>query len=135
MSPGSSAVLLLAHGSPERAEDVPAFMQNVTSGRAVPLEVIEEVERRYRLIGRSPLRDITEKQARALQHKLDIQVYVGMRNWEPYIPEVIRQMIAEGINRAAVICLAPQNSRTSVGQYRRAVFAASEEKIKLEFVK
>ena len=52
-----------------------------------------------------------------------MQVYVGMRNWRPYIPDVVRQMRSDGVEEAAVICLAPQNSRTSVGLYRRAVQA------------
>jgi len=52
-----------------------------------------------------------------------VPVYVGMRNWRPYIPEVVKQMRADGIEEAAVICMAPQNSRTSVGLYRRAVEA------------
>ena len=52
-----------------------------------------------------------------------VPVYVGMRNWRPYIPDVVRQMRADGIEEAAVICMAPQNSRTSVGLYRRAVEA------------
>jgi ferrochelatase len=52
-----------------------------------------------------------------------VPVYVGMRNWRPYIPDVVKQMRADGVEEAAVICLAPQNSRTSVGLYRRAVQA------------
>ena len=52
-----------------------------------------------------------------------VPVYVGMRNWRPYIPDVVRQMRADGVEEAAVICMAPQNSRTSVGLYRRAVEA------------
>jgi len=52
-----------------------------------------------------------------------IPVYVGMRNWRPYIPDVVKQMRADGVEEAAVICMAPQNSRTSVGLYRRAVEA------------
>jgi ferrochelatase len=52
-----------------------------------------------------------------------VRVYVGMRNWRPYIPDVVRQMRADGVEEAAVLCLAPQNSRTSVGLYRRAVEA------------
>jgi ferrochelatase len=55
-----------------------------------------------------------------------VPVYVGMRNWRPYIPEVLRRMRADGVEEAAVVCLAPQNSRTSVGLYRRAVEAAAE---------
>jgi ferrochelatase len=52
-----------------------------------------------------------------------VSVYVGMRNWRPYIPDVVRRMRADGVEEAAVICMAPQNSRTSVGLYRRAVEA------------
>ena len=52
-----------------------------------------------------------------------IRVYVGMRNWKPYIADVVKQMRADGAEQAAVICMAPQNSRTSVGLYRRAVEA------------
>jgi hypothetical protein len=52
-----------------------------------------------------------------------VPVYVGMRNWRPYIPDVVRQMRADGVEEAAVLCMAPQNSRTSVGLYRRAVEA------------
>ncbi len=48
-------------------------------------------------------------------------VYVGMRNWKPYIVDVVKQMRADGVRPAVAICLAPQNSRTSVGLYRRAV--------------
>ena len=54
---------------------------------------------------------------------MPIPVYVAMRNWRPYIPDVVRQMRDDGIESAAVICMAPQNSRTSVGLYRRAVEA------------
>jgi len=46
---------------------------------------------------------------------------VAMRNWRPYIADVVRQMRAAGVQEAAVVCMAPQNSRTSVGLYRRAV--------------
>ncbi|HUX27835.1 MAG TPA: ferrochelatase, partial [Terracidiphilus sp.] len=79
-------------------------------------------------IGRSPLTEITFQQARLVEAELaangqPVPVYVGMRNWRPYIPEVVRQMRADGVEEAAVICLAPQNSRTSVGLYRRAVEA------------
>jgi protoporphyrin/coproporphyrin ferrochelatase len=49
-----------------------------------------------------------------------------MRNWHPYIADTIAQMRAEGIKKFKAICLAPQNSRTSVGLYRRAVIAAAE---------
>lgn len=68
------------------------------------------------------------EQARLVETKLAVDglpvpVYVGMRNWKPYIPDVVRQMRANCVEEAAVLCMAPQNSRTSVGLYRRAVDA------------
>jgi ferrochelatase len=122
------AVLLLAHGTPETVEQIPEYLRNVVSGRPVPQRVVEEIQLRYSLIGHSPLTEITFAQARLVEAELavageNVPVYVGMRNWKPYIPEVVRQMRADGIEEAAVICMAPQNSRTSVGLYRRAVEA------------
>jgi ferrochelatase len=122
------AVLLLAHGTPETVEQIPEYLRNVVSGRPLPQHVIEEIQHRYGLIGRSPLTELTMEQARLTAADLaagglDVPVYVGMRNWRPYIPDVVKQMRADGIEEAAVICLAPQNSRTSVGLYRRAAQA------------
>ncbi len=128
--PASSkqAVLLLAHGTPETAEQIPEYLRNVVSGRPLPQAVIEEIQHRYALIGRSPLTEITLEQGRLVETELAasghaVRVYVGMRNWRPYISDVVRQMRADGVEEAAVICMAPQNSRTSVGLYRRAVEA------------
>jgi protoporphyrin/coproporphyrin ferrochelatase len=122
------AVLLLAHGTPETVEQIPEYLRNVVSGRPLPQAVIEEIQHRYSLIGRSPLTEITMEQARLVAEELaaggePVPVYVGMRNWKPYIPDVVRQMRADGVEEVAVICMAPQNSRTSVGLYRRAVEA------------
>jgi ferrochelatase len=138
---GKQAVLLLAHGTPETVEQIPEYLSNVVGGRPLPLHVIEEIQRRYALIGYSPLTEITLKQARLVEAELsdpsrkdnnaarvghpEIPVYVGMRNWRPYIPDVIKKMRADGVEEAAVLCLAPHNSRTSVGLYRRAVEAES----------
>jgi ferrochelatase len=122
------AVLLLAHGTPETVEQIPEYLRNVVSGRPLPQAVVDEIQHRYAQIGHSPLTKITFAQARLVETELAaagqaVPVYVGMRNWRPYIPEVVRQMRADGIAEAAVICMAPQNSRTSVGLYRRAVEA------------
>jgi len=122
------AVLLLAHGTPETVEQIPEYLRNVVSGRPLPQQLIEEIQHRYSLIGRSPLTEITIEQARLVEQELAfgglrVKVYVGMRNWRPYIPDVVRRMRDDGVEEAAVICLAPQNSRTSVGLYRRAVQA------------
>lgn len=122
------AVLLLAHGTPEKVEQIPEYLRNVVSGRPLPQHVIDEIQHRYALIGRSPLTEITQTQGRLVEAELaadghPVPVYVGMRNWRPYIPDVVRQMRSDGVEEAAVICLAPQNSRTSVGLYKRAAQA------------
>jgi ferrochelatase len=122
------AVLLLAHGTPETIEQVPEYLRNVVSGRPLPQSVIEEIQHRCSLIGRSPLTEITQEQGGLVEAELAAQgtaapVYVGMRNWRPYIADVVRQMRDDGVEEAVVICMAPQNSRTSVGLYRRAVQA------------
>jgi ferrochelatase len=120
------AVLLLAHGTPETVEQIPEYLRNVVGGHPLPLAVVEEIQRRYSLIGRSPLTEITLEQRRLVEVELaaggqPVPVYVAMRNWRPYIADVVRQMRADGVQEAAVVCMAPQNSRTSVGLYRRAV--------------
>lgn len=117
------AVLLLAHGSPDSASeaDIREFLKNVTGGRALPDAAVEEIRSRYKQIGRSPLGDITQRQAKMLERELGMRVYVGMRNWHPYIADAVKQMAADGVTHATVICLAPQNSRTSVGLYRKAL--------------
>src|SRR5688572_8247488 len=119
-----AAVLLLAHGSPDSPEGVPEFLNSIAGGRSLPDHVVEEVQRRYTLVGRSPLTEISLRQGRALARELGLPVYVGMRNWRPFIADVVKQMSAEGITRAVAIPMAPQNSRTSVGLYRKALEAA-----------
>src|SRR5262249_52550534 len=132
--PEKEAVLLLAHGSPEKTEDVPEFMRNITSGRAVSPETMKEVEHRYGLIGSSPLLKHTRAQAEGVERLIGLPVYIGMRNWHPFIKATVAQMVNDGVTRAAAICLAPHNSRTSVGLYKKAAFAEAGDKIKLEFV-
>ncbi|MGD0097188.1 MAG: ferrochelatase [Terracidiphilus sp.] len=124
--PSRQAVLLLAHGTPETVDQIPEYLLNVTGGRQIPHEVVAEIQHRYSLIGHSPLTEITLQQGRAVAAQLSVSgqlmpVYVAMRNWQPYIADVVRRMRADGVEEAAVICLAPQNSRTSVGLYRSAV--------------
>jgi ferrochelatase len=127
-------VLLLAHGSPDNVEDVPEFLLQVTGGRPLPATVVDEVKHRYSLIGRSPLTEITLEQGAALQRELQIPVYVGMRNWHPFIADAVRQMTNDGIQRSIVICLAPQNSRTSVGLYRQALEKKGALPFAIDFV-
>ena len=120
-NPSKTAVLLLAHGSPETVDEIPEFLFQVTNGRPLPPNVVEEVKHRYGLIGSSPLTRWTLQQRDQLTRQLDLPVYVGMRNWKPFIAGAVDAMKADGIHHAVVICLAPQNSRTSVGLYHAAL--------------
>ena len=136
------AVLLLAHGTPDVLGEMAEYLSKVTGGRALPLEVVEELQHRYAQIGlretpgveAPPLTKWTMTQGHLLEQALGGErVYVGMRNWHPYIADVIAQMRRDGVTHIKAVCLAPQNSRTSVGLYRRAVLAAAAG-IEVEFV-
>ena len=120
-APCKLAVLLLAHGSPDSPDDVPEFLQQITRGRPLPDAVVAEVKHRYGLIGRSPLTGITLKQGEAVQKLTGLPTYVGMRNWKPFVGDVVAEMARAGVQKAITICLAPQNSRTSVGLYRESL--------------
>src|SRR5471030_3246220 len=129
MSDQSSAVLLLAHGTPNRLSEMDEYLAHVTAGRPMPAHVVEELQHRYAAIGlregqlpeAPPLTRWTLRQGELFSQALGRKVYVGMRNWHPFIAEVVAQMKADGVTHATVLCLAPQNSRTSTGLYRRAL--------------
>jgi protoporphyrin/coproporphyrin ferrochelatase len=134
MSSSKSAILLLAHGSPDSPADIPEFMKYITGGRPVPDAVMQEVTHRYSLIGKSPLTEITMQQAEALQARLGLPVYVGMRNWKPFISDAVRQITASGIEKVVAICLAPQNSSTSVGLYSKVLADERKPGLSVQFV-
>jgi len=129
-----AAVLLLAHGTPDSLDEIPEYLRNITGGRPLLDAAVEEIRHRYSLIGKSPLTALTQEQGCLLSGKLNLPVYVGMRNWKPYIADVVGQMHEDGISHVVAICLAPQNSRTSVGLYRRALFAAAGDAMTIDFV-
>jgi len=129
-------VLLLAHGAPERVDDVENYLQYVRGGRPGSAQVVEEVRHRYREIGgSSPLLMWTRRQAEALAAQLQLPVFFGMRNWHPFISEVMPQIKEAGIERLAAICLAPQYSELSVGLYiKRAEEAKAATGVTAEIV-
>jgi ferrochelatase len=129
-----TAVLLLAHGSPESPDQVPEFLQSITGGRPLPPQVVEEIRHRYSLIGFSPLPCWTLRQADQLSRSLKMPVFVGMRNWKPLIADAVKAIAAQGFERVIAICMAPQNSRTSVGLYRSAVTGETKLPFDLDFV-
>src|SRR5215467_9696396 len=90
LSPDSNiAVLLLAHGSPDSVDEIPEFLRQITRGRPIPTQVAEEVQHRYGLIGKSPLTELTLKQGKLLSREMGMPVFVGMRNWKPYITDAV----------------------------------------------
>jgi ferrochelatase len=126
------AVLLLAHGAPERLEDIDEYLERIRSSRPgagpTPAQVVQEVKHRYAAIGgSSPLLQWTRRQADSLQRLLSVPVYFGMRNWHPTIRETMQRIAADGIERLIAICLAPQYSKMSVGLYFRRTQEAKTE--------
>jgi ferrochelatase len=138
----NTAILLLAHGTPNVLGEMSEYLAKVTSGRPMPASVIEELQHRYAEIGLRdeplpegpPLTRWTLRQAELLAAQTGRKVYVGMRNWHPYIADTVSQMKADGITHATVLCLAPQNSRTSTGLYRRALDAALDGAFTYDFI-
>jgi ferrochelatase len=146
-----TAILLLAHGTPDTLGEMAEYLSKVVGGRQMPAEVVAELQHRYAQIGLRdepgveppPLTKWTIAQGQALEAALakdgrSLPVYIAMRNWHPFIADVVAQMRADGVTRVLAICLAPQNSRTSTGLYRRALMAAAEQagalKLEVTFV-
>jgi protoporphyrin/coproporphyrin ferrochelatase len=129
-----TAVFLLAHGSPENPDQIPEFLNYVTGGRPLPPAVIEEIRHRYSLIGFSPLACWTLLQADQLAQTLRMPVFAGMRNWKPFIADAVQSIAERRYEQVIAVCLAPQNSRTSVGLYRSAVSSNGDLPFKMEFV-
>jgi ferrochelatase len=136
------AVLLLAHGTPDVLGEMEEYLKLVTGGRGVSPQVVHELQERYAAIGlcdtlsaEGPqLTRWTIRQADRLRERLDCPVYVGMRNWKPFIHDVVDDMRSAGIEKIRAICLAPQNSRTSVGLFKRAVENAIAGSFSVDFV-
>lgn len=121
-----TAVFLLAHGAPTYVRDIPRYLKNIRGGTNSSPEVIREVADRYQAIGgRSPMIDHTQAQAKALEEFLNqgdesFKVYVGMRNWKPYIRDAVNQAMSDGAERLVALCLAPQYSKWSTERYLKA---------------
>ncbi|MBA2700223.1 MAG: ferrochelatase, partial [Chloroflexi bacterium] len=105
-------VLLMTYGSPASLErkDIRAYLARVRGGREPDAELVDEFTRRYRVIGGSPLNEITRAQAAALADSLGWPVEVGMRFSEPSIVEALRALVGAGVTTVAAIILSPQYS-------------------------
>ena len=132
-STSKTAVILMAHGAPTCVDDIPVYLKNIRGGTESSSEVNQIIRDRYEAIGgSSPLLEITQGQANELEKFLNqdgenFKVYVGMRNWSPYIKDVVKQMTQDGIDRVLALCLAPQYSSWSTKLYFAALNAALDE--------
>jgi ferrochelatase len=127
------SVLLLAYGGPESMGQVRPFLDAILRGLPVPTERYEAVVHHYELIGgRSPLNELTGRQAAGLRATLeaegpDLPVYVGMRFAKPLIAATLRDMARDGRHRAIAIVLSPYRSGPSFDKYREAVAKGCED--------
>ena len=137
MSTPFDAVLIIAFGGPQGLDDIRPFLANVLRGRNVPPSRVNDVVHHYEMFGGvSPLTAFTMKQAEGLRARLaaagsPLPVYVGMRNWHPYLTDTLAEMSRAGVRRAIGFIAAAQGSYSSCHQYkenvreaRRAIVAA-----------
>ena len=138
------ALLLLSFGGPEGPEQVMPFLENVTRGRGIPRERSVSVAEHYLHFGGvSPINGINRElivaiEAELAERRLDLPVYFGNRNWEPYIEDTVERMRADGVRRAAVFTTSAWGGYSGCTQYqediargRDAVGAAAPELTKL----
>jgi ferrochelatase len=125
------SVLLVAFGGPTAPHEIRPFLEIVARGRGIPPERLEEVAHHYEQMpgGRSPLAELTFAQARGLEHALAqggpaLPVFVGMRNWHPFLHETLAEMAGKAARRALAIILSPLRTEASWDRYMRDVAEA-----------
>ena len=121
------ALLVLSFGGPEGQEDVIPFLENVTRGRGIPQERLEEVATHYRhLGGRSPINDLNREiianvEAELARRGRDLPVYFGNRNWTPYLEDTLMRMRDDGVRTAAVFVTSAWGGYSGCGQYHEDI--------------
>jgi ferrochelatase len=131
------AVVLMAYGSPERLDDVPAYYSDIRGGRPVAPEHLEDLVERYRRLGiedSSPLNAITEQTRAALERELGLRVFTGMKHWAPRIADAAGAAVAAGAETVAGLVLAPHYSVLSIKGYRDQLEEALSGRAELRFV-
>ena len=133
MTSTHDAVLLIAFGGPTVPDDVRPFLARVTRGIPIPPERVEEVAHHYEAVGgKSPLNEITFRQAKALEKILNAQgekvpVYVGLRNSSPFFSESLAQMARDGVKRALGFILSSHRTEASWERYQKNIADARVE--------
>ena len=131
------AVVLMAYGSPDRLEDVPAYYADIRGGRPIAPERLEELVDRYRKLGietANPLNEITEETRARLERALGAPVFTGMRHWTPRIADAAERALATGAELVVGLVLAPHYSAMSIAAYRRQLEEALAGRAELAFV-
>jgi ferrochelatase len=132
-----AAVVLMAYGSPERIDDVPAYYADIRGGRPIAPENLDDLVQRYRRLGiedANPLNAITEETRAALEGELGLPVFTGMKHWTPRVAEAVEDALATGAQTLVGLVLAPHYSRLSIAGYRRLLEQALGDRAGLEFV-
>ena len=122
-------VLLMAYGGPDSTAEIPGYLADIRDGRVTTSAVLAEITRNYEAIGgRSPIAELTRKQADAITAALNgadtepkFRVYLGMRHWSPWIEDAIARMAEDGITRAVSMVLAPHFSGMSIARYQTRI--------------
>ncbi|PPK98381.1 ferrochelatase [Kineococcus xinjiangensis] len=118
------ALLLLSFGGPEGPDDVMPFLENVTRGRGIPRQRLEEVAEHYlHFGGRSPINDQNRALLAALgaelrSRGLDVPLVWGNRNWAPYLTDALREVHEGGARRVLAVLTSAYSSYSSCRQYR-----------------
>jgi len=126
----------MAHGAPTSVDDIPLYLKNIRGGADSSPEVIQIIRDRYEAVGgSSPLLEITKGQSEKLEKFLNqnggnFKVYIGMRSWAPYIRDVVKKMLEDGVEKIIALCLAPQYSTWSTKLYFNAFNDALEKNFK-----
>lgn len=122
-----SALLLLSFGGPNKSEDVVPFLENVTRGRGIPRARLEQVgEHYFTLGGKSPinkqnLQIISNLEAELSSRGIDMPVYFGNRNWEPYVEDATVQMAKDGIEHVYVFVTSAWGGYSGCSQYQEDI--------------
>ena len=128
------AILLAGFGGPEGQDDVIPFLRNVTSGRGIPDERLEEVAHHYRHFGGvSPINEQNRQLKAALEAELarrgvDLPVIWGNRNWDPYLEDALTEAQEHGFTKLIAIATSAYSSYSSCRQYREDFARVLEEK-------
>lgn len=128
----TTAVLLMAYGSPRSTEEIEPYFTDIRGGRPPSEGALKTLVNRYQRIGGSPLNEITQRQADVLAEDLHrrspgtFEVFTGMKHWHPFIAETVREIAGRGIRKVTGLVLAPHYSAKSIGEYQKRILAARD---------